>query len=137
MQNGRVEWRGAFLFDASIVHELVQINLDVTSMIWRFMRKTAAAPDVIADKVRLLPTGEIDGYWHPNEARWAYGSSPGVIRVHSANDAVSTNFDTFGGDRAPCVSRYICVRPAIRHILEESAPGWEFDSSYISWLPWS
>ena len=107
-------------------------------MIWRFMRKTAATQDVIADKVRLLPTGEIDGYWHPNEARWAYGSSPGVIRFHSANDAVSTNFDTFGVDRgAMRFEGTFAFDPAIRHILEESAPGWEFDSSYISWLPWS
>ena len=138
MQNGRVEWRGAFLFDSSIVHELVQVNLDVTSMIWRFMRKTAVAQDVIADKVRLLPTGEIDGYWHPNEARWAYGSSPGGIAFHSAGGAVSTNFDTFGVDRGVMrLEGTFAFDPSIRHILEESAPGWEFDSSYISWLPWS
>jgi hypothetical protein len=51
---------------------------------------------------------------------------------------VSTNFDTFGVDRgAMRFEGRFAFDPSIRHILEESAPGWEFDSSYITWLPWS
>jgi DUF1680 family protein len=136
MQNGRAEWRGAFLFDTSITHELVEINLDVTSMIWRFVRLRGDEHPVLADKIRLLPTFEIDGYSHPNEARWRYGSNAGVILFCSAGGAVTTNFDTLTVDRgAMRFEGAFAFDPAIRHVLDESAPGWEFDSSYISWLP--
>lgn len=137
MPNGRAEWRGAFLPDSSITHELVDIDLDVTSMIWRFIRKRAGANDVIlADKVRLQPNRGIDGYWHPNEAGWDYGSSAGAIMFRSANGALSTYFDKFGVYRgAMRFEGKFALDNSITHVLEESAPGWEFDSSYVSWLP--
>jgi DUF1680 family protein len=137
MQNGRVEWRGAFLFDLSLTHELVEIELNVTNTMWRFIRRKSGAADVIlADKVRLLPNRKIDGYWHPNEAKWEYGSKIGTLVFRSESGAPSTHFDTLRIDQGVMhFEGTFDFDRSITHVLEESAPGWKFDSSYISWLP--
>ncbi len=139
MQNGRVVRHGAFLFDPSITHELVEVDLDLTSMIWRFMRtRDGEHYDILADKVRLLPHHEIDGYWHANEARWGYAAAPGGIVFYSAGGAVSTSFD-----RLRVLNGFMrfegsfAFDTSIEHVLEESAPGWRIDSTYISWIPFS
>jgi hypothetical protein len=137
MHNGRAEWRGTFLFDASITHELVEIDVDVTAMVWRFLqRRNGVRHDPFADKVRLLPNGAIDGYWHPNEARWDYGPNAGTIIFRSAAGALSTFFDTVRVDKGVMsLEGTFAFDNTITHVLEEIAPGWAFDSSYICWLP--
>jgi DUF1680 family protein len=134
MQNGRTEWRGQFLFDSSITHELLEIDLGMPSMIWRFFRQGEIK--VIADKVRLLPNQEIDGYQHPNEARWEPASQPGGFLFRSASGAVSTTFDTVSVNQGIMLfTGKFLFDPTITHVLQEVAPGWHFDSTYISWLP--
>jgi DUF1680 family protein len=134
MRNGRTEWRGEFLFDSTITHELLEIDLDLPSMIWRFFRQGEA--DVIADKVRLLPNQGIDGYRHPNEARWEPAGQPGEFLFRSASGAVSTIFDTIGVNQGTMIfSGTFLFNPTITHVLQEVAPGWQFDSTYVSWLP--
>ena len=134
MQNGRTEWRGQFLFDSSITHELLEIDLDMPSMIWRFFRQ--GETDAIADKVRLLPNQEIDGYRHPNEARWEPVSPQGGFLFRSASGAVSTTFDTISVNQGIMMfSGTFLLNPSITHVFQEVAPGWHFDSEYVSWLP--
>jgi hypothetical protein len=134
MQNGRTEWRGQFLFDSSITHELLEIDLDMPSMIWRFSRQGETL--AIADKVRLLPNQEIDGYWHPNEARWEPTSQPGELLFRSASGAVSTTFDTISVNQGIMTfTGKFLFDPTITHVLQEVAPGWHFASTYVSWLP--
>jgi len=134
MRNGRTEWRGQFLFDSSITHELLEIDLDMSSMIWRFFRQGETG--VIADKVRLLTNQKIDGYLHPNEARWEPASQPGEFLFRSASGAVSTIFDTISVNQGIMTfTGKFLFAPSITHVLQEVAPGWRFDSTYVSWLP--
>ena len=141
MHNGRAEWRGTFLFDASITHELVEIDVDVTAMVWRFRQRPPAMRngvliDPIADKVRLLSNGAIDGYSHPNEASWEYGPNAGTIIFRSADGTLSTFFDTVRVDKGVMsLEGTFAFDSTITHVLEEVAPGWAFHSSYICWLP--
>lgn len=137
MQNGRTVWQGQFLFDQSITHQLVEIDLDVTSMIWRFVRQRTGQQDfTIADKVRLLPNHQIDGYSFPNEAEWDYGSQPGEFLFRNAAGVVSTTFNSFCVDQGMMTfSGPFAFDSNITHVLQEVAPGWSFDSSYITWLP--
>ena len=137
MQNGRTEWRGQFLFDPSITHQLVEIDLAVSSMIWRFVRQQRGQPDVVlADKVRLLLSNKIDGYLHPNEASWNPGSQPGEILFRNSAGAVSTTFNTVNVDNGMMtLGGPFAFDSSITHVLQEVAPGWPFDSTYISWLP--
>jgi hypothetical protein len=103
-------------------------------MIWRFRRQGQTG--VIADKVRLLTNHEIDGYHHPNETRWDSGPGPGQLVFRNSAGVVSTAFTTFGaGAGAMSYSGAFAFDASITHVLEEVAPGWRFDSSYICWLP--
>jgi DUF1680 family protein len=137
MHNGRAEWRGAFLFDASISHELVEIDVDVSAMVWRFLElHNGVRQNPLADKLRLLPNNAIDGYWHPNEAKWDYGPSAGTVMFYSTSGAVSTFFNTLRVDKGRIsLEGQFAFDSTITHILEEVAPGWVFDSSYVCWLP--
>lgn len=137
MRRGRVLRSGQFLFDGRIRHELCEIGADVTATIWRLVHQLSGkAPEVVDDKIRLLPGGAIDGHSHPNEARWEPGGEPGTLVFRAANGQVST---AFSADRAEDgLMRYhgtFAFDPSIRHTLEESAAGWVFDSTYVSWLP--
>jgi hypothetical protein len=136
MKNGRTQWSGQFLFDGSITHEIVEIDPDVTASIWRFKRKDTI--EVIADKVRLLVGGAIDGYHHPNEVRWEYGGSGTLVFFNSAN-GTSTNFEAVHVDERGAMRYEGTFLPdrSITHILEESAPGWDIESTYLSWLPFA
>src|SRR5262249_54058819 len=135
MKNGRTQWSGQFLFDGSITHEIVDINPDVTASIWRFKRKEG--DKLIADKVRLLAGGAIDGYHHPNEARWEYGGAPGTLVLFNNVNATSTNFGAAHVDArgAMVYEGVFLFDRSITHVLEEAAPGWDLDSTYICWLP--
>lgn len=137
MQNGRVERWGTFLFDPSITHALTEVDMDVISMTWRFGRRRMHGTfDTLADKLRLLPNHGIDGYWHPNETRWDYGATIDNLVFYSADGAVSTSFNTLRA--AGGVMRFegtFALDHSITHVLEESAPGWAVDSTYVSWMP--
>ena len=92
--------------------------------------------DPIADKVRLLSNGAIDGYSHPNEASWEYGPNAGTIIFRSADGTLSTFFDTVRVDKGVMsLEGTFAFDNTITHVLEEVAPGWAFHSSYICWLP--
>ncbi|CAN7793515.1 glycoside hydrolase family 127 protein [Paraburkholderia hospita] len=138
MRNGRVQRRGRFVFDNSIVHELAEVDLDVTSMVWRFSRKLAGGivGPPLADKLRLLEDHRLDGYWHPNEARWGRGDSANKLVFFSSSGGVSTYFDNF--DAKDGIMRFegtFAFDKTISHVLEESTPGWKVDEVYVSWLP--
>jgi DUF1680 family protein len=137
MQNGRTQRRGIFLFDNSITHELSEVDLDVTSMVWRFIRRRDGDNDVIlADKLRLLANQKIDGYWHPNESGWAHGDRIDRLVFLSSAGGVSTHFDKF--DASGVVMRFegtFAFDKSITHVLEESTSGWMVDDVYASWLP--
>jgi DUF1680 family protein len=137
MHRGRVLRSGQFLFDGRITHELAEIEPDVTATIWSLIRQQDGQFDqVIDDKIRLLPGGAIDGHAHPNEARWEPGAEPGTLVFRAATGQVST---AFRAERAEDgLMRYrgaFAFDPKYHHVLAESARGWVFDSTYVSWLP--
>jgi hypothetical protein len=121
------------LLDNSIRHELVEIDLDFTSMLWSFQR--VGRRDLLGAEVRLLPNGMIDGYSHPNERTWNYGPQPATIEFRNGSNQVTTFFHTLKTTSAGAMqfTGTFTLAP-ITHVLEESAPGWHFDSNYVSWL---
>jgi hypothetical protein len=138
MWNGRVERSGVFLFDTSITHVLDEVDSDLSSRVWRFMRKVSGKVEKppLADKVRLLPNQHLDGYWHPNEISWSYDAANDSLKFFDARGAVSTDFGSLRATDG--VMRFegpSAFDAAITHILEESCPGWTLDSTYVSWLP--
>jgi DUF1680 family protein len=135
MRNGRVERRGTSLSDARITHVLSEVDLDITSKLWKFWNKAVVWP-AIADEVRLLTNHRLDGHRHDNEASWAHGNTRDNLTFLNQSGAVSTRFDTFSA--ANGVMRFegtFVFDPSIRHILEENGPGWTIGSSYVSWVP--
>jgi DUF1680 family protein len=147
MRNGRAQRSGTFAFDHSITHVLDEVDLNVTRLVWRFSRRQAGTPDFpLADKVRLLADGTIDGYWHPNEARWGRLGSSTAIAFFDTNGIMTTRFGeiTVAGpddsDPRPMQSRMRFEGPSlldstIVHVLEEATPGWVIDRTYAVWLP--
>ena len=111
--------------------------MDVMSMTWRFGRpRMDGTFDMLAPELRLLPNHGIDGYSHPNEVRWDYGATLGNLVFYCADGAVSTSFTTLRA--AGGVMRFkgaFALDHSITHVLEESAPGWSVDSTYVSWTP--
>jgi DUF1680 family protein len=146
MQHGRPAWSGRFAFDPSLTHVLRERDFDVTSKLWRFVRKSAV-PRAAID-VRLLPDTQIEGGDHPNESWWGVDSGDLVFR--GRNGTITTRFNKFRVDVAddafdfrgvPDVERRMIrsgrVTPQIRHELRESNIdlGWGGGSRYVSWIP--
>jgi DUF1680 family protein len=133
MKNGRVQRSGVFLSDNSIRHVLSEVDLNIEATLW-----TYSEPDKLpfADKVRLLATHGLDGYHDDNEARWALGNTRETLAFIAAGGAVSTRFDTFSAANGRMrFQGKMVVDPSITHVLQESAPGWTINSSYVAWVP--
>jgi DUF1680 family protein len=138
MQNGRVQRRGSFLFDRSITHVLSEVDPDLTSLVWLFTRKLPGRePEPpLADKVRLLPNGRLDGYWHFNETSWSHDAANDTLTFFDARGAVSTHFRTFrAADGVMSFEGDLVSDESITHILKESCSGWMIDATYVVWLP--
>ncbi len=134
MTNGRAEYTGQFLFDASITHVLSEIDLEVIGKVWRFWRIVTGVPDtVIDDKVRLLPNHGVDGHRHSNETRW--GTEGNDVAFYGADGSVTTRFTTMRSRGSVMVYEgTFALDPAITHRLEERAAGYPLGGGYVSWL---
>jgi hypothetical protein len=89
----------------------------VTQRAWIFMHEEG---DVIAPRVRLLPSGEIEGIDHPNETRWAL--EDGVLVFFHESGEPSTRFERMQWEngRAILKGRLILAPPeeVVVHVLE-------------------
>jgi hypothetical protein len=133
VRDGRMHYSGTFLPDPGITHVLDELPADMTGTLWRFDR---LPPGVfpIADKLRLLPGGRIDGHVHPNETSWRMDGD--VLEFLGPGGAPTTRFDTIKvEDGVIHLSGRLIDKPTIVHQLEERAAGWQLGGSYAAWLP--
>lgn len=133
VRNGRMRLSGAFLLDPSITHVLQEIPGDLAGTMWSFDRAPYDWPP-IADKLRLLPGGRVDGHVHPNETSWAVVDD--VLELRDAAGVATTRFDrVWVEDGSLRMSGRMPPPSDIEHRLVERAPGWRLGGDYAAWLP--
>ena len=127
---GRVDYRGDFLLDSDISHELRQLDLEVIGKIWQFRRPRPYPIDI-----RLFPDGSIESD-HPNETFWGWEGDQLVF--YDAARSPTTRF-RLGKDHDARItwSGPFLADPTITHELAEwnIDLNWDQTSQYISWLP--
>lgn len=85
--------------------------------IWQF-RGGSDGSMIIADRIRLLPGGGIDGYYHPNEARW--GIEHGILVFYTERGEPSCRFDTVDRkDGRIILSGHFLLEPGLIDVLRE------------------
>jgi hypothetical protein len=119
MESGKIILRGVFAFDRQITHVLSELDNVVTNKTWQFVRRVGGGDEsVIAERMRLLPDGRIDGYSHPNEARW--GLEGDTLVFYAQDGRPSTRFPSIGTDHGRMSHRGIFLfDPGITHELRE------------------
>jgi len=87
-----------------------------TTVAWQFSR---ADGHVLAEQIRLRPDGTIEGYAHPNEARWSFEGD--VLTFHTSTGAPSTRFTMRTELSGRQVLRgALLLDPSIHHVLTET-----------------
>ncbi|MBI4776311.1 MAG: hypothetical protein HY788_19380 [Deltaproteobacteria bacterium] len=119
---GGIVLRGSFLPDPGITHVLREkgktqkVQIDVTLLVWQFGRGDGS---IIADRIRLLPDGRIEGYSHPNESRW--GLEGDTVVFYHRNGSPTCRFTSAGEETGMAVLRGpFLPDPRITHVLRET-----------------
>lgn len=87
-----------------------------TTVAWQFSR---ADGHVLAEHIRLLSDGTIEGYAHPNEARWGFEGD--VLTFYTSTGAPSTRFTMRTDLHGRQVLRgALLLDPRIHHVLTET-----------------
>jgi hypothetical protein len=130
---GRVDFIGQFVQDASITHELSELDVVATDKIWQFRRRPG--PGDIS--IRLLRDGRIESADNTNETYWK--SEDGAIVFCDAARLPTTRFTSLDKDadgRMRWAGPFL-PDPTINHVLAEWNVDldWGESGQYISWLP--
>jgi hypothetical protein len=104
-------------------------GLPITEKTWQFSRSDGT---VIASPIRLMADGSIQGYSHPNEARW--GLEGDTLVFFAQDGRASTRFTTISIEEGKMKykGQSLISEQQIIHILSEIDFAW---NPYISWLP--
>jgi DUF1680 family protein len=130
---GRVDFVGEFVQDASITHELSELDVVATDKIWQFRRP----PGPGGISIRLLRDGRIESADNANETYWK--SEDGAIVFCDAARLPTTRFTSLDKDadgRMRWAGPFL-PDPTINHELAEwnADLDWGESGQYISWLP--
>ncbi len=105
-------------YPAEAKHHPTRIPLsreELTRMIWQFGRGDGS---VIAQRIRLLPDGRIEGYYHQNESRW--GIEGDTIVFYHSSGKPATRFNSFRQEGGRWViSGPFLLSDNIIHVLKE------------------
>lgn len=88
---------------------------ELTRMTWQFGRGDGS---IIAQRIRLLPDGRIEGYYHPNESRWGIEGNTIVFYHSSGRPATRLNSFRQEGGRW-VISGPFLLSNNITHVLRE------------------
>jgi len=89
---------------------------DIVGKSWRFGRTDGST---IATSIQLLPNGKIDGYYHPNESRWALVN--GMVVFYHESGVPSCKFYTVQRRNGKFVmsGKVLIDNSGNTHVLEE------------------
>ncbi len=112
---GKLVLQGPSLFSPEITHVLAEQDPVFAGKSWQFRR---ADGSVVARRIRLLPGGAIQGYFHPNEASWTVDA--GQVVLCNSNGVPSTRFTSQRTRRSrTTLSGALIGNPSIVHVLVE------------------
>ncbi len=95
-----------------------EFRTQILSKAWQFSHGEG---DVIAEHIRLLPDGTIEGYYHPNESRWDFEGDI-VVFYHESGEP-SCRFTAIHSEGGRLImSGPLLFDPETIHVLTEIRP---------------